>query len=140
MYIIIYDFRTSSVKTCLFNIDPEIHIVANSTADYGIYITENGGAEQDTEEWWEAICSTTRALFDHSEVKPDEIEGLAFCSQMAGTVLVDEAGKAVRPPMSYLDQKGIKEYKECMGSGIIKVSGCSLYKLARNLIVSDFPH
>ena len=35
MYIIIYDFGTSSVKTCLFNIDSEIHIVANSTADYG---------------------------------------------------------------------------------------------------------
>ena len=36
MYIIIYDFGTSSIKTCLFNIDSEIHIVANSTADYGI--------------------------------------------------------------------------------------------------------
>jgi len=36
MYIIIYDFGTSSIKTYLFNIDSEIHIVANSTADYGI--------------------------------------------------------------------------------------------------------
>ena len=90
MYIIIYDFGTSSVKTCLFNIDSEIHIVANAKADYGIYLSEGGGAEQDTEEWWKAICSTTRALFDHSAVKPDEIEGIAFCSQMGGTVLVDE--------------------------------------------------
>jgi len=136
LYIIIYDFGTSSVKTCLFKIDTEIHIVANSKATYGIYISENGGAEQDTEEWWEAICSTTRALFDHSGVKPDEIEGIAFCSQMAGTVLVDKDGNAVRPPMNYLDQKGVKEYKESMGSGIIKVSGCNLYKLARNLIVN----
>ena len=85
MYIIIYDFGTSSVKTCLFNIDSEIHIAANSTADYGIYITENGGAEQDTEEWWEAICSTTRALFDHSEVKPDEIHG-ALIEQIDRTI------------------------------------------------------
>lgn len=136
MYIIIYDFGTSSVKTCLFNIDSEIHVVANAKADYGIYLSEDGGAEQDTEEWWEAICSTTRALFDHSEVKPDEIEGIAFCSQMGGTVLVDENGNAVRRPMNYLDHKGVKEYKECMGSGIIKVSGCSLYKLGRNLMVN----
>ena len=136
MYIIIYDFGTSSVKTCLFNIDSEIHIVASSTATYGIYISENGGAEQDTEEWWRAICSTTRALFDHSEVTPDQVEGIAFCSQMQGTVLVDEDANALRPPMNYLDQKGVKEYKECMGSGIIKVSGCNLYKLVRNLIVN----
>ena len=108
MYIIIYDFGTSSLKTCLFNIDSEIHIVANSTADYGIYISENGGAEQDTEEWWEAICSTTRALFDHSEVKPDKTDGIAFCSQMGGTVLVDQDGNALRRPMNYLDHKGVK--------------------------------
>ena len=136
MYIIIYDFGTSSVKTCLFHVDSEIHLAANSTADYGIYLSENGGAEQDTEEWWEAICSTTRALFDHSEVKPDKIDGIAFCSQMGGTVLVDQDGNALRRPMNYLDHKGVKEYKECMGSGIIKVSGCSLYKLVRNLMVN----
>ena len=103
------------MKTCLFHIDSGIRIVASSTAAYGIYISENGGAEQDTEEWWEAICSTTRALFDHSDVTPDRIEGMAFCSQMQGTVLVDENAEAVRPPMNYLDQKGVKEYKECMG-------------------------
>ena len=55
---------------------------------------------------------------------------------MQGTVLVDKDANAVRRPMNYLDQKGFKEYKECMGRGIIKVSGCSLYKLARNLIVN----
>ena len=136
MYVIIYDFGTGSVKTCLFSIETKIRLVASSTAAYGIYISENGGAQQDTEEWWEAICSTTRALFENSEVTPEEIKGIAFCSQMQGTVLVDENANAVRPPMNYLDQKGVKEYKECMGSGIIKVSGCSLYKLARNLIVN----
>ena len=136
MYVIIYDFGTGSVKTCLFSIETKIRLVASSTAAYGIYISENGGAEQDTEEWWEAICSTTRALFENSEVTPEEIKGIAFWSQMQGTVLVDENANAVRPPMNYLDQKGVKEYKECMGSGIIKVSGCSLYKLARNLIVN----
>ncbi len=136
MYVIIYDFGTSSVKTCLFDIGSEISIVASSTAAYGIYISEDGGADQDAEEWWEAICSTTKALFEKSDVTPDKIEGMAFCTQMQGTVLVDENANAVRPPMNYLDQRGIKEYKDCMGSGIIKVSGCSLYKLVRNLIVN----
>ena len=129
MYIIIYDFGTSSVKTCLFEIDSEIRLVASATAAYGLYISEDGGAEQDTEEWWESLCHTTRELFKKSEVKNTEIGGLAFCSQMQGTVLVDKNGNAVRRPMNYLDQKGTKEYKDCMGSGIIKVSGCSLYKL-----------
>ena len=136
MYIIIYDFGTSSVKTCLFQIDSQIHLLAGSTAEYGLYISDDGGAEQDTEEWWAALCSTTRDALKKSNVKPEEIEGMAFCSQMQGTVLVDESGNAVRRPMNYLDQKGYKEYKDCMGSGVIKVSGCSLYKLVRNLLVN----
>jgi len=136
LYIIIYDFGTSSVKTCLFEIDSKIRLVASSTAGYGLYISGDGGAEQDTEEWWAALCSTTHELFIKSEVKPSEIEGMAFCSQMQGTVLVDKNGNALRRPMNYLDQKGFREYKECMGSGLIKVSGCSLYKLVRNLIVN----
>ena len=136
MYIIIYDFGTSSVKTCLFEFDEGIRLAASSAAAYGLYVSGDGGAEQDTEEWWNALCQTTKDLFKKSDVSPHEIEGLAFCSQMQGTVLVDKDGNAVRPPMNYLDQKGVKEYKECMGSGIIKVSGCSLYKLVRNLIVN----
>ena len=136
MYIIIYDFGTSSVKTCLFDIGSEIRLIASSTGSYGLYISDDGGAEQDTEEWWAALCSTTRDLFDRSNVRPEEIRGLAFCAQMQGTVLVDKDAKAVRRPMNYLDQKGIIEFKECMGSGMIKVSGCSLFKLVRNLIVN----
>jgi len=136
MKIIIYDFGTSSVKTCLFEIDTEIKLLASANGSYGLYISDDGGAEQDTEEWWSALCSTTRALFEKSEVRPGEIEGLAFCSQMQGSVFVDEKGNALRPPMNYLDQKGVREYKACMGRGIIKVSGNSLYKLGRNLLVN----
>ena len=136
MYIIIYDFGTSSVKTCLVEIDSEISLAASSCAGYGLYISDDGGAEQDTEEWWSALCSTTHELLKKSQVKPCEIKGMAFCSQMQGSVFVDENGNALRRPMNYLDQKGVREYKECMGRGVIKVSGCSLYKLVRNLIVN----
>ena len=136
MYIIIYDFGTSSVKTCLFDIASEVQLVASATAGYSLTISPDGGAEQDTEEWWAALSLTTRDVLICSKVQPAGIKGIAFCSQMQGTVLVDRDGNAVRRPMNYLDQKGTKEYQECMGSGIIKVSGCSLYKLARNLLVN----
>ena len=52
MYIIIYDFGTSSVKTGLFEIDAAIKLVAGSSASYGLYISDDGGAEQDVENGW----------------------------------------------------------------------------------------
>ncbi|MBO6149445.1 MAG: FGGY-family carbohydrate kinase [Lachnospiraceae bacterium] len=136
MHVIIYDFGTSTVKTCLFEINESINLLASSSADYRLYISADGGAEQDVEEWQAALCHTTKDAMEKSSVNPEKIDGLAFCSQMQGTVLVDRDGNALRRPMNYLDQKGKKEYMDCMGKGIIKVSGCSLYKLARNLIVN----
>ena len=103
MYVIIYDFGTSSLKTCLFYIDAEIRLIASAAASYHLYILENGGAEQDTEEWWQAVCQTTKELFEQTDVTPSEVSGLAFCAQMQGVVLVDENGKALRRPMSYMD-------------------------------------
>ena len=41
MHIIIYDFGTSSVKTCLFEIGSEIRFVAGSSAGYGLYIYDD---------------------------------------------------------------------------------------------------
>ena len=133
MYIIIYDFGTSSLKACLFDVGEKITVAASSNASYGLYILENGGAEQDTEEWWQAICKTTRELFDQTQIKPEEVSGLAFCAQMQGVVLVDGNGQALRRAMSYMDCRGVREYRDCMGKGIVKVSGCSLYKLLREL-------
>lgn len=136
MYAIVYDFGTSSLKTCLFEIGSSIRLVASSSAGYKLYVLENGGAEQDADEWWQAVCASTRTLFEKTDVTPDQVAGLAFCSQMQGVVLVDEQGNALRRPMVYLDQRGTREFKDCMGKGIVKVSGCSLYKLARNLVVN----
>ncbi len=136
MYIIIYDFGTSSLKTCLFDIGEKITIEASSNTSYELRILENGGAEQDPDEWWSAVCKTTKELFSETAITPDEVSGLAFCSQMQGMVLVDSEGNALRPAMTYMDSRGVREYKNCMGKGIIKVSGCSLYKLLRNLRVN----
>ena len=70
-YIIAYDFGTTGVKTCLFSIDGGIRMEASAYAPYGLYILPDGGAEQDADEWWAAMCSTTRAAFEKTIVRPE---------------------------------------------------------------------
>ena len=136
MFIIVYDFGSSSVKTCLFSIDSEITLLAGASADYNMYFSDDGGSEQDTEEWWTALCSTTREVLRKSGLKSGQIEGISFCTQMQGTVLVDKNGNALRRPMNYLDHKGVKEYKGAMGSGLVKLDGCNARMTVRNLSVN----
>ena len=82
-------------------------MICHSNAEYGLYILDNGGAEQDTEEWWNAITKSTKELFTKTEIKPADIAGLSFCTQMQGVVLVNKEGKALRRPMSYLDTRAV---------------------------------
>lgn len=132
MYILAYDIGTTGVKTCLFSIDSSIDLKASATRGYKLYTMENGGVEQDGDEWWDAMCQSTREVMDKSGVAPDQVMGLSFCSQMQGMVLVDRDGIPVHRPMSYMDQRGSRELEDCFGHGI-KIAGANAFKLLKSL-------
>lgn len=131
-YVIAYDIGTTGVKTCLFEVKGQIRLITSANKGYQLYILDNGGAEQDCDEWWQAMCETTKELFTKCDVKPWEIDGISFCSQMQGLVLVDSEGKALRRPMSYMDQRAKKEIKEGIAYGF-QIAGANVPKLLKSL-------
>ena len=136
MYALVYDFGTTAVKACLFSVGENIRMLAHANAGYALYILDNGGAEQDTEEWWRAIITATRELFQKTDVRPSEISAMSFSAQMQGVVLVDKDGNALRRPMSYMDQRASKEFENCLGKGFFKISNCNAFKLFKNLWIN----
>ncbi len=132
LYVIAYDIGTTGIKTCLFSIDKTIRMEKGAYCGYDLYILENGGAEQDADQWWEAMCRTTREVIAESGIAPEMIDGISFCSQMQGMVLVDRSGRALRRPMSYMDQRAVKEMKECQNYGIT-IAGVNILKLLKSL-------
>lgn len=116
-YVITYDIGTTGIKTCLIEIEDTMRILASATAGYNLYVDDEtgvkGGAEQDADEWWAAMCSTTRTVFDKMPaIKKEQVEGISFCSAMQGLVLVDKEGKCIRRPMTYMDQRAREELKK----------------------------
>ncbi|MDO5014659.1 MAG: FGGY-family carbohydrate kinase [Clostridia bacterium] len=130
-YVISYDVGTTGVKTCLFNIENSIELIKAESCGYKLYILDNGGAEQDVEEWWSAMCATTKKIFNDEKVKgkirPEDIKGISFCSQAQGLVVVDEKGKALRRAMSYMDQRAKKQLKKGMAYGP-QIAGANIFK------------
>ena len=78
------------------------------------------------------MCRTTKAVFEKTDVTPAQVTGISFCSQMQGMVLVDEYGRALRRPMSYMDQRASAEFKACQTHGPC-VSGVNIGMLLRSL-------
>ncbi|MBR5977061.1 MAG: carbohydrate kinase, partial [Clostridia bacterium] len=124
--VIAYDIGTTGVKTCLFEIDKTIVLKASASCGYGLYMVENGGAEQDFDEWWDAMVKTTREIM--ADVDPKLIEGISFCSQMQGLVALDKDCNVIRRPMSYMDQRAKEEIKKGIANGI-QIAGANVFKL-----------
>ena len=134
-FVIAYDVGTTGIKTCLFEIDKEIKLVESEMCTYQLYLEADGGIEQDEEEWWYAMCTTTKAIFEKTSISPSDIAGISFCSQMQGLVLVDKTGKAVRRPMSYMDQRAKEELKTGIAHGI-QIAGANVFKLVKSLRIT----
>lgn len=136
-YVITYDIGTTGIKTCLIEIDKEMKILGSSSLGYGLYVDDEvgvkGGAEQNAGEWWDAMCVTTKTVFEKVPyIKKEQIAGISFCSQMQGLVLVDKEGNCVRNPMSYMDQRAREELKKGIAHGV-KIAGAEVSKLLKYL-------
>lgn len=134
-YIIAYDIGTTGVKTCLFEVDQSIKLVKSESKGYPLYIIKGGGAEQDEEDWWNAMAESTKALLADLKIKSSEISGISFCSQMQGLVLVDRDGIPVHRPMSYMDQRAREEIRKGIANGI-QVGGANIFKLISSLRIT----
>lgn len=135
VYVITYDVGTTGIKTCIFEITDTIRLIASCVEGYKLYIDVNGGAEQDLDEMWNAMCTTTKKVIDLSDISSEKIQGISFCSQMQGLVLVDKNGEPVRRSMSYMDQRAHYEMKEGIAGGI-KVSGVNIFKLIKSIKIT----
>lgn len=135
IYTISYDVGTTGVKTCLFAITDKIELLASASEGYALYVLPGGGAEQDPEEWWQAMRDSTRAVMKKVKIKKKDISGISFCSQMQALVLVDEEGKPVRRAMSYMDQRAGEELKKGIAHGP-QIAGANVPKLLKALQIT----
>ena len=138
-YVLAYDIGTTGVKTCLFEVEKTIRLLAFASRSYPLYILDNGGAEQDGDDWWRGMAESTREIFAEQaaagNVRPEDIAGISFCSQMQGLVLVDREGKPVHRPMSYMDQRAKEEVRKGIANGI-QIAGANVAKLIPSLVIT----
>lgn len=133
MNVLAYDVGTSGVKTCLYRVDKgTLQLVASASSGYGLRLLPNGGAEQDPDEWWSAMVSSTRKLSTEHAEEMAEIAGLSFCAQAQSVVLLDEKARPVRPSMSYMDTRA-GEIRQRLGAKSPTFAGAGLFFLLKSL-------
>ncbi len=107
-YLLGIDLGTSGTKTVLF--DEKGKKIASKTVEYDLIQPQNGWAEQNPNDWWEAAVTTIKAVTQNVDKK--DIVGLGISGQMHGLVMVDEKGKVIRNAILWCDGRTTKECAE----------------------------
>lgn len=104
-YLIAHDLGTSGNKATLFTTDGE-H-VKSKVAGYDTNFFNANWAEQNPDDWWNAVCLSTKELMQG--VDKNEVAAVSFSGQMMGCLCLDKNGVPLRDHIIWADMRGTKE-------------------------------
>ena len=97
------DIGTSACKIAIFQKDGII--VASGTADYPVYYPKQGWAEQNPDDWWDAVCKTIKTLLKKYEIQPSDIAGIGIDGQSWSAIAIDKQGEVLTNTPIWLDTR-----------------------------------
>lgn len=109
-YVIGIDLGTSSLKTILF--DQKGNKIAAASQEYPMSQPQNGWAEQNPEDWFQAAVKTLRQIAAESKISKESIVSIGISGQMHGLVMLNREGKVLRPCILWCDQRTESECQE----------------------------
>ena len=105
-YLLGIDLGTSGTKTVLF--DQNGKGICSALVEYPMYQPQNGWAEQDPKDWYNAAVSTIHTVLEKSGVNKDDVVSMGISGQMHGLVMLDENDEVIRPSIIWCDQRTAK--------------------------------
>ena len=127
-YVLAIDIGTSSTKSALICTDGKI--VDMESEENRLVLFADGGAEQDPDQWWQAIEKTCKRLLAKKLVSVDDIIAISCTGQWSGTVAVDRDGRPLMNAVIWMDSRG-RRYLNDIADGWIRIRGYGLSRLLR---------
>lgn len=109
-YILAHDLGTSGNKATLFS--EEGKLIGSQVFSYDTHYFNNNWVEQNPQDWWNAVCETSKALIAETQVQPTDIAAVSFSGQMMGCLCVDKNGTPLRPSIIWADQRAYRQSRQ----------------------------
>ncbi|WRS27707.1 xylulokinase [Oscillospiraceae bacterium MB08-C2-2] len=131
-YLIGIDLGTSGTKTVLFDLSGKS--IASATVEYPLYQPQNGWAEQDPHDWWNACVSTLCQVMKDAGISKEKVAGIGLSGQMHGLVMLDEAGEVLHNSIIWCDGRTAQECEEITN----RVGAQRLIEISANPALTGF--
>ncbi|MCD6569927.1 MAG: FGGY-family carbohydrate kinase [Deltaproteobacteria bacterium] len=106
-YLLGIDLGTTACKTGIF--DTNGNRVALASKEYPLYTPYPSYAEQDAEDWWNAVVETLKEVLDASGIDPRDIKGIGAGGPCYGHVFLDSSGNVLRRAITFQDRRATKQ-------------------------------
>ena len=141
-YILAHDLGTSGNKATLYDTDGRL--AGSMICDYPTYYPHSGWVEQDADDWWKAVCDSTKGLLEQTGIPASDVLCVSFSAQMMGCLIVDKNGGPLRRVLIWADTRSAEQQKYMLSQvGIqngYKITGHRIsasYSAAKLLWVRD---
>jgi xylulokinase len=105
--VLAHDLGTTGNKATLY--DHEGVLVGSAFFPYSTEYAHPRWAEQDPEDWWLAVCSSTRRLMIETAVRQHDIACIVFSGQMMGCVPLDKNANPLSKAIIWADQRAVRQ-------------------------------
>jgi xylulokinase len=106
-YVLAQDLGTTGSKASLYDADGRL--VSSVLQEYGVSFPSTGWAEQNVEDWWQAVCLSTQKLLAAASIRGAEIACIVFSGQMMGCVPLDEHARPLRTAIIWADTRAVEQ-------------------------------
>jgi xylulokinase len=127
-YVLAIDLGTSGCKAALVSIHGRV--VAWRFHAVETRILPDGGAEQDPDDWWDALLKSCKDVISRDIVPRENIVAFCCSTQGEGTVAVDAEGRHLMNAVLWMDARGARHVRE-ITRGPIEVGGYHAFRLLR---------
>ena len=116
-YLLGIDIGTSACKVGIFT--PDGAVKASAGGEYKVSYPKPGWAEQDPEEWWEAVSRAVKDALLKGRVRPEEIAGIGVDGQSWSAIPIDRNGRVLAATPIWMDTRATdicREVEERIGA------------------------
>ena len=128
-YILAVDHGTSGIKNAIISVYGKL--IDYEFAETPLYLLPNGGAEQKTEEWWEAFIKTAKTLIERNKDISKKIEAICVSGQWGCTIAIDKDANSLYNVISWMDSRGAPYIQEAMKGKIFSILGYGISNILK---------
>ena len=114
-YVIGVDGGTESLRTGVFDLSG--NPLAFASVTYPTNFPVIGWAEQDPDDWWNALGRSVRQAVIDAKVSKQEILGLCLDTTCCSVVALDGAGNPLRPALIWMDMRSAPQTEQVLATG-----------------------